>query len=160
MITIGIDPGLTGAWAALNEAGEMIGMGDLPIVRDGKLGWIDGAQFFSQLLLMKNAQSPVGQQLHALVERIVPMPQNGRLGAFSQGCTLGSILATLQVIQARIELVTPSQWKKSFNLTSDKAMSLNKARLLFPSAELTRKKDHGRAEALLLAHYAFLKRSK
>jgi hypothetical protein len=38
-------------------------------------------------------------------------------------------------------------------LSSDKAASLDKARLLFPAASLDRKKDHNRAESLLLAEY-------
>lgn len=39
-------------------------------------------------------------------------------------------------------------------LDSSKSVSLDKARLLFPTAELDRKKDHNRAEALLLAEYS------
>jgi hypothetical protein len=36
-------------------------------------------------------------------------------------------------------------------LDSSKSASLDKARLLFPDADLARAKDHNRAEALLLA---------
>ena len=156
MIYVGIDPGLTGAWAAIRGDGTFICVQDLPVMRDGKLGWIDGSEFYSQLLLMKTREEPsVASEISVMLERIVPMPQNGRLGAFSQGCTLGSILSTLQIFRARIELVTPAHWKRRYNLTSDKEMSLNKARMLFPAADLTRKKDHGRAEALLLANYGY-----
>ena len=45
-------------------------------------------------------------------------------------------------------------WKRSMGLDSTKSVSLDKARLLFPTAELDRKKDHNRAEALLLAEYS------
>jgi hypothetical protein len=61
------------------------------------------------------------------------------------------------VIQARhirIELVTPSVWKRALGLGKDKDASLHKARLLFPMAELHLAKHDGRAEALLIAHYA------
>ena len=44
-------------------------------------------------------------------------------------------------------------WKRTMGLDSQKAGSLDKARLLFPTADIERKKDHGRAEALLLAEY-------
>ena len=43
---------------------------------------------------------------------------------------------------------------RSMGLDSQKAGSLDKARLLFPTADLDRKKDHNRAEALLLAEYS------
>jgi hypothetical protein len=39
-------------------------------------------------------------------------------------------------------------------LTSDKEQSLITARLMFPQAILKLKKDHGKAEALLIAEYA------
>jgi hypothetical protein len=50
--------------------------------------------------------------------------------------------------------VTPQAWKKAMNLTSIKEDSLVAARLAFPQAILKLKKDHGKAEALLLADYA------
>jgi len=54
----------------------------------------------------------------------------------------------------RIFFVTPQVWKKSMNLTSDKNESLAAARIAFPQAVLKLKKDHGKAEALLIAEYA------
>lgn len=148
-LTLGIDPGLTGAWALLDGSGAVLGCDDLPVIRSGKLGWIDADALHSQLLELR-----AGQELHAVVERAHAMPGNGSQAAFSQGATLGSILAALQLLRARIELVTPNQWKRALGLSSDKALSLDRARLLFPLASLDRKRDHGRAEALLLAHWA------
>lgn len=49
---------------------------------------------------------------------------------------------------------TPNVWKKSFKLTGkDKESSRHLALKLFPKAAITRKGDHDRAEALLLAEY-------
>ena len=50
-------------------------------------------------------------------------------------------------------LVTPQKWKKELGLTSDKDLSLNMARELWPDAPLARKMDNGRAEALLMAEW-------
>lgn len=58
------------------------------------------------------------------------------------------------MIRAPIELVAPGTWKKALGLSSDKAASLHKARLLYPDAPLGFKKDHNRGEAILLATYA------
>lgn len=53
--------------------------------------------------------------------------------------------------------VQPSVWKSVMGLTKDKKKSLALARELFPMAAdlLTKVKDHDRAEALLLAEYAY-----
>jgi crossover junction endodeoxyribonuclease RuvC len=149
----GVDPGITGAFAVLSAEGSLIAVDDLPVIRSGKLGWIDAEALTSRLTEIR-----AGHELRAIVERVHAMPRNGSQAAFSQGATLGSILAALQVLRARIELVTPAAWKRSYGLKSQKAASLDRARLLFPAAELDRKKDHGRAEALLIAKYAIDRR--
>ena len=146
---MGVDPGLTGAYAILDGAGGLVSVEDLPVIRDGRLGWIDGDALASRLLELRG-----GAHLRATVERVHAMPRNGSQAAFSQGATLGSLLATLQLVRCRIELVAPAAWKRALGLSSDKAASLDRARLLFPSAPLDRKKDHGRAEALLIATWA------
>lgn len=45
MLTIGIDPGLTGAAGALNADGTFRAVFDLPVIRDRSLAWIDGASY-------------------------------------------------------------------------------------------------------------------
>jgi hypothetical protein len=150
---LGIDPGLTGAFALVEASGELIAVEDLPVMADGKLKWIDADALLSRLLELK-----AGDEVAATVERVHAMPANGSQAAFSQGCTLGSILATLQLLRARIELVTPNTWKRAFNLSSEKSQSLDRARMLFPAASLDRKKDHGQAEALLIAEWARTKK--
>ena len=154
VLTVGIDPGLTGAFAVLGAGGALVTVADLPIMRDRKLGWIDAEAFSSTLFGIAN-----GERMQVTVERVHAMPRNGSQAAFSQGCTLGSVLAALQLVRARIELVQPAAWKKALGLSSDKSASLDKARLLYPLASLDRKKDHNRAEALLIAHYAQSRRA-
>lgn len=148
-LVLGVDPGLTGAWAMLDASGGLVAVEDLPVIRDGRLAWIDADALFSRLLEVRG-----GKTMRAVVERVHAMPRNGSQAAFSQGATLGSILAALQLVRARIELVPPAVWKRAAGLTSDKGLSLDRARLLFPDAPLDRKKDHGRAEALLIAAHA------
>jgi crossover junction endodeoxyribonuclease RuvC len=73
--------------------------------------------------------------------------------SFNFGASLGSILSAIQILQLPMEFVTPARWKASLGLDREKTSALHRARLLFPTAELARQKDHGRAEALLLAHW-------
>jgi hypothetical protein len=41
MIYIAIDPGLTGALAAIDDDAQLVLCADLPVIRDNKLAWID-----------------------------------------------------------------------------------------------------------------------
>ena len=88
------------------------------------------------------------------------MPGQGIASSFQFGVGFGSILGVLQALHIRIELVTPSSWKRSYGLSKDKHASLHKARLLFPTAELHLAKHDGRAEALLIAHHALTRSAK
>lgn len=155
-LILAVDPGITGAFALLDQSGTFLAVDDLPVIADQKTKWIDADAFVSALLQRLN-----GQDTTAIIERVHPMPRNGSQAAFSQGMTLGSILAALQVVRARIEFVTPQSWKRQLGLVSSKDQtdgdrkraSLDMARLRFPEAPLDRQKDHGRAEALLIAHW-------
>lgn len=153
MLTLGIDPGLTGALALLDADGIPVLVADLPVIRDRSLAWIDGAALQSTLL-----DAIRGRQCRAVVERVSAMPRQGVASSFAFGVGLGSILATVQTLSLPIELVTPAAWKAAMGLTRDKRASIDKARLLFPTADLSLAKHDGRAEALLLAHYAQTKR--
>lgn len=63
----------------------------------------------------------------------------------SERVGLGTIPATLQTLAIGIELVTPAVWKRALGLSADKRASLDKARLLFPSADLRLAKHEGGA---------------
>lgn len=147
-IIIGIDPGLSGALAVLSLDGFET-VHDLPVIRDHSLAWIDGSELQSLLL-----DALRGRTAHAVIERVSAMPGQGVSSAFTFGLGLGSVLSVLQAMHVSIELVTPATWKRSLGLSKDKRASLHKARLLFPAADLRLAKHDGRAEALLIAHYA------
>ena len=154
MLTLGIDPGLTGAAALLDVTGECVLLADLPIIRDKSLAWVDGQQLQSMLL-----DAIGGRQCRAVVERVSAMPRQGVASSFGFGVGFGSILSVLQTLLLPLELVTPAQWKRAMRLTAEKRASLDKARLLFPSAELHLAKHDGRAEALLLAYWRHERRA-
>ena len=149
-LTIGIDPGLSGAIAILEgHAGEFVSVTDLPVIRDLKLAWINGSELQSIIL-----DALGGRTARAMVERVSSMPGQGIASSFQFGVGFGSILSVLQTLHIAIEFVTPAVWKKSYGLGKDKHASLHKARLLYPTAELNLAKHDGRAEALLIARYA------
>ena len=153
MIAIGLDPGKQGACAVLDSDGSLHALFDLPYIADGKTAWVDGSAF--QSVLMEALQ---GRPALAIVERVSAMPRQGVASSFAFGVGFGSLLGILRAMQIPIKLVTPAAWKRDMGLSSDKRASLDKARLLFPTAELHLAKHDGRAEAILLAHWGQTKR--
>jgi crossover junction endodeoxyribonuclease RuvC len=152
-IVIGVDPGMTGALAVLTAAGDFECVLDLPVIHDRKLAWVDGGELQSMLL-----DAIRGRSARAVVERVSAMPRQGVSSSFAFGVGFGSILGLLQAMRISIEFVTPAAWKRGLGLSADKHASLHRARLLFPTADLRLAKHDGRAEALLLAHWALARR--
>ena len=145
MLTLAIDPGLTGALAVLDGDGQLEALADLPIIRDRSLAWVDGGDLQT---LIRDALA--GRQCRAVVERVSSMPRQGVASSFAFGVGFGSVLGVLQALHLPIELITPAVWKRALGLTCDKRASLDRARWLFPTADLRLQKHDGRAEAALL----------
>jgi crossover junction endodeoxyribonuclease RuvC len=140
MRILGIDPGLSGAYALLTNATAIVD--DLPVVSKT----IDAAEFYRIVQALKPDV--------AVVERVGVMPGNGAVSMFNFGQSVGSIHAVLACAGVPMKLVTPAYWKKHFNLSSDKERSRQLAIQQYPmTTGLSRKKDDGRAEALLLARF-------
>ena len=148
MTIIAIDPGLTGGFAVLSNTGEYISAQPLPIIRDASLAWIDGGDLRGMIIAAKDSTPTC-----CIIERVSAMPKQGVSSSFLFGVGFGSLLGACGVLGIRTHLVTPAVWKRGLGLSRDKNASLDKARMLFPDAPLSRKKDDGVAEALLLAHW-------
>jgi crossover junction endodeoxyribonuclease RuvC len=90
----------------------------------------------------------------AVVERASAMPKQGVVSVFKFGMAYGSLRTVVAVSKIPHRLVAPTVWKKHFKLDSDKEKSRALAMQLWPGCGLfSRKKDHGRAEAALIARY-------
>jgi crossover junction endodeoxyribonuclease RuvC len=148
---IGIDPGLTGAVAVLNRDGELVAIHDLPVSKNE--GFIKNKiDAFELSNIMKSyANSTV------IIERVNSRPGQGVASVFSLGDSLGVIRGVVGALGLQLHYVLPQVWKKACGLTQDKEMSTKAALELFPAAHqyIYRKKDHNRAEALLLARHLF-----
>ena len=139
---LGIDPGQTGALAII-QGPDMANTIDMPLL-GGKYPDIDGMNSFLWW--------PID---FAVIEKAQPMPKQGVTSSFNYGVGYGMLLAWLHTKGIPYKEVRPTAWKKYFGLIGkDKDESRRKAIQLFPWVDLKRKKDHGRAEALLLAAYA------
>lgn len=145
MIYVGIDPGLrSGAVGAIDHNGRYIGCFDIP--SDDKR--INVCALSNGLINLIRGDDAI-----FTVELVNPMPGQGSVSTGGFLRAAGAIEAVVLLKARPTFFVIPRVWKKAMNLTSDKQDSLDLARILFPDAPLTRKRDNNRAEALLLAYY-------
>lgn len=155
MMTLGIDPGLTGALALLDAAGQVVILHDLPTLHrgTGKVKRELDPAGLAHLL-----RPHAGSIALAVVEGVASRPGQGVASMFSLGHSLGVIHGVMGALCIPWQPVTPSVWKKAAGLSSDKEAARAQASKLFPDMELHRIKDHNRAEALLIARYGLSQR--
>jgi crossover junction endodeoxyribonuclease RuvC len=148
-IAVGVDPGITGGLAVvkLMESGpRLIDVGDIPTVGTGAKQRLDAIAL--QELLLR-----FGPHV-AFIERAGSMPRQGIASAFRYGRAVGAIESVIAANGIPMELIEPSVWKRALHLPGkDKEAARQLALQLFPDKHplLARKKDHGRAEAALIA---------
>ena len=145
---IGIDPGLTGAIAVLSNEGKFISVHDMPIMKLGKSKKNQVDPVALSELIMGIAPTS------AILEKVGAMPGQGVASMFNFGMGYGVIQGVLAALWVDYELSTPQKWKKACGLIGkEKDAARLLAIELFPDASLARKKDGGRADALLIAKF-------
>lgn len=141
---MGIDPGQSGAVALLSD-------GELPLVNDWPQDPMSAADILKWCALNYALQLVALESVHA-------MPKQGVSSTFKFGVNFGQWQGILAALGLPYFMPRPTEWQKGLVRKSDgadpKTRSLAVARRLFPKVDLRRKKDHGRAEALLLAWWA------
>lgn len=151
IITIGIDPGLSGAMGFLRD-GKFFGVEDIPTTLRGSGNVKYEIDAAGMRRIMLNAKSH-DADCEVLLERVNAMPGQGVSSVFSLGDSFGVCRAVVSSLNLPLYLVPPVKWKKHFGLDSDKEKSRALAAKLFPEAPLELKKHADRAEALLMARY-------
>jgi Holliday junction resolvasome RuvABC endonuclease subunit len=140
---IGIDPGsVSAAYAVLDSEGAIVDVGDVPVVDR----MVDGSEFARIVGRLRPRE--------AIVELVSAMPRQGVTSSFRFGMGCGILRGVLLAAGVPLYQVPATKWKKYFRLDNDAEKSRAMAIRIWPTCEkLSRKKDHGRAEALLLARY-------
>jgi crossover junction endodeoxyribonuclease RuvC len=146
VITLGVDPGLTGAYAVLGDVDQVH---DLPTTFHGKHRVIDGREMYGLLQAIRPDL--------VVLEDVGANSTNGSLGNFSMGHSIGTIVACIHILELPLVRLMPKAWQQTMGLGSvaakdRKNASRAKAVELWPSLadRLKRIADHGRAEALLI----------
>ncbi len=152
---VGIDPGLHGALALLKDNAQLVTVLDMPVMArgKGKREQVNAAELAK--ILSPWRQGHVGTEyITAYLERAASMPKQGVASMFSFGVSYGMALGVLAALGIPVVLVAPATWKGAAGLSKkpkDAARTL--AQQLYPDASLGRKKDCGRADAILIARF-------
>ena len=153
MKIIGIDPGLSGAIAVM-EDNKVLHLFDIPVMSEGKK---NKRQLNSALLVSLLKENIVShEEVAVVVEQVNAMPGQGVTSMFNFGQTFGAIKGVCAALDLPIFFVRPSKWKKHFELiNSSKDSSRTKAIEMYPklSNQLTKKKDVNKSDAILIARY-------
>lgn len=137
MIYFGIDPGKSGAIAAV---------------------WADGVPY-SKFAAGDSTEADVADYLmsfdltgaRAVIEKVSSSPQMGVTSAFTFGRSYGFLRGVLAAAKVPYIEVSPQRWQKAMECMTkgDKRITKQKAQQLWPSVKIT----HRNADALLLAEY-------
>ncbi len=153
MKIIGIDPGLSGAIAVM-EDNKVLNLFDIPVMSEGKK---NKRQLNSALLVSLLKENIVShEEVAVVVEQVNAMPGQGVTSMFNFGQTFGAIKGVCAALDLPIFFVRPSKWKKHFELiNSSKDSSRTKAIEMYPklSNQLTKKKDVNKSDAILIARF-------
>lgn len=173
MVVIGIDIGMRGALATVtHQAAQSVV--DLPLLETEKDRRLHGLALHDLLrktcghhgsgaVFCKPGQAAeFTDRCLVVAENIRPRPgdRGGRSSTMhSEGSLMrsrGIVEAVCDVLALRVEWVEPQSWKRAYGLLGEeKEASRQTALALMPEMAhlLARKKDEGRAEALLIARY-------
>ncbi len=153
MKIIGIDPGLSGAIAILQD-NKVIGLFDMPVMAEGKK---NKRQLNSAQLVNIIKDNFIGkEEIVVVVEQVNAMPGQGVTSMFNFGQTFGAIKGVCAALELPIFFVRPSKWKKYFELiNASKDASRTKAIEMYPSLsnQLSKKKDVNKSDAILIARF-------
>ncbi len=156
MIILGVDPGLSGALAWIDQVGTLLRVEDMPVFEVMRGGKAKREVNVTGLAMLLSDFAPD----ICFFEQTGGMEGDSPMSAYNFGRAAGAAEAAAKTAGARFEFVAPHVWKKAMGLIGTaKDQSRAKATNRWPAfaKSFSRKLDDGRAEAALLAEYGRLK---
>lgn len=151
MGVLGIDIGVKGGIALLDQFGELIDILEMPCLHDGpKNRRTINAPLLASFIYKSHATT-------AFVESVGPRPMEGAVGAFAFGDSKGVVRGVLAGAAIPVVWITPPSWKRIVGIAPGKEGAKDAARAkaisLWPNMADTfkHKNDDGLAEAALIA---------
>lgn len=155
MRRVGIDPGVTGALALLDDDLQAVQVIDMPTLINGKKNEVNAVALGK--ILYKWSYDIGTNNLTIILEEVHAMPKQGVTSTFGFGDSFGCVRGVCGALQISMIRIPANQWKKKAGLLrkpKDAARAL--AQHLYPEVDLALKKHIGRADALLIARYGGL----
>lgn len=159
MICIGVDSDLSGGIAAVDfgrDEPHIVRLNFMPVINLDKGRRLDNRSLFSLLEILRD----MGAEKIAIERALVLQQKSSNGPAMTAGIgtthqTYGGIHALADITIENVYPAWPSSWKAKMKVTKDKERAMQLATELHPShAQIFAvKKNHGLAEAVLLAHW-------
>ncbi len=157
MIYIGIDNGLGGGIAAIDENQNIVCLKPMPVIKGKKTEYVVSS--VSQILIKLKEEDDI----FCVLEKAHVRPISGKRACFMTGYGYGMMEGILTGVGIRYRIVNPREWQKSITsgLGNDtKSASINFCLKQFPGVDLTlteRSKKHndGLSDALCMATYCY-----
>lgn len=143
---LGIDVGKSGAYALINEKLTEAEAWDFP----------KSLEFLAEKIQKLQAENNIGI---CCLEKANARPGQGVTSMFNFGVNYGVWQGVLTACHIPYFICTPHQWQRGVfdaapRKKDTKLLSLSNAKRRFPMVDLSRKKDHGKADALNMALWA------
>lgn len=155
MVIIGIDIGLDGGFCIFDD-GKMFAVYDIPTLNIGS-GKKVRREYNVHEIVRILRKHQYDDEIIAIMENVHAFPGQGVSSMFKLGVGSGIWMGILASLGIPFEKVSPVTWKKAMlpGMGKEKDAARAKAIQLFPDVthKLSKKKDHGKAEAMLLAEY-------
>lgn len=148
---VGIDPGVGGAIALLDDEGYYAGHLLMPTLKVGSKSRVNGAALSAFLQCQTLT--------HCYLEKVGAMPGQGSSSMFTFGHAAGLVEGVVTGMGIPLTLVTPQAWKKAAGLIgTEKDAARSRAIQLFPGIRALDEKVKGQAvaDALLIARYGLV----
>jgi crossover junction endodeoxyribonuclease RuvC len=145
---LGIDPGITGALAVVDEE-QVLFVDDLPLhhLKHGKA-------VKAELDLGGLRELLTGYDYDTVfIEQVAARPGQGVTSMFRFGLVTGQIIGLVAGLAESYSLILPRRWQTLVGCGPAPDEARRRAGQLYPNAvpHLTRKRDAGRADAILIA---------
>ena len=148
---LGIDPGFSGALAVLDNNLQVIHYQDMPIIEVAKKRELHEPELHNIFCRF----SPKYENLIVGIEKSQTMPNQGVVSSGRYMASYGFLRGLCVGMGLPYYLIRPPSWKKLMlaDMPKEKGSSIQKVNQIYPDIKLTRKKDHGIADAILIARY-------
>tara|TARA_B100001559_G_C16246559_1_gene504935 strand:+ start:191 stop:682 length:492 start_codon:yes stop_codon:yes gene_type:complete len=157
MLIIGIDPGISGSICFFQD-GEIQEVIEMPTMAEGKKNkkQVNSSQIYNEIT--QRIKKIDKKNIKVVIEQVSAMPGQGVTSMFNFGQSFGVLKGICSAMSLPVYYVRPAKWKKYFNLiNSEKDASRTRAIEIFPyfSAQLSRKKDSNKADAILISSFFY-----